>query len=103
MAGVFISYRHEDTGPHARAIGGALTSEFGREQVFIDERLRGGVNFVTSIEEGLQLCAVAIVVIGPNWLTDASGRRRLDDPHDYVRYEVRSALELRCAAVRAGW
>jgi hypothetical protein len=35
-------------------------------------------------------CEIAIVLLGPDWLgmTDASGRRRLDDPEDFVRMEL---------------
>ena len=36
-----------------------------------------------------------LAVIGPNWLEAASGhgRRRLDDPDDFVRIEILAALQ----------
>jgi len=39
-------------------------------------------------------CDVLIVVIGKKWLdcTDAAGRRRLDDPKDFIRLETATAL-----------
>ena len=48
-----------------------------------------------------------LVVIGPNWATctDDEGRRRLEDPNDYVRLEVQSALakpDLRVIPVLVG-
>src|SRR5262249_4198975 len=44
---------------------------------------------------------VLVCVIGPDWGTaaDATGRRRLDDEHDIVRWEVRTALERRIPVV----
>jgi hypothetical protein len=45
-------------------------------------------------------CAVLIALIGPKWLTiaDEDGQRRLDNPDDFVRFEIQSALE-RCVRV----
>ena len=39
-------------------------------------------------------CAVLLVVIGGWWLTATGedGRRRLDDPGDFVRLEIEAAL-----------
>jgi TIR domain len=54
-----------------------------------------GTDFVDQVERAISTADVSLVVIGPDWLgaTDAEGRRRLDDPEDHVRSEVRSALE----------
>lgn len=54
-----------------------------------------GTDFVDQVERAISTAEVSLVVIGPDWLgaTDAEGRRRLDDPEDHVRSEVRSALE----------
>src|SRR5262249_51249006 len=46
-------------------------------------------------QEIREACAV-LVVIGRNWVSaeDTAGHRRLDDPADYVRVEVETALRL---------
>jgi hypothetical protein len=53
-----------------------------------------GTDFVAQMEGAISTGDASLVVIGPNWLgaTDADGRRRLDDPDDHVRSEVRAAL-----------
>jgi hypothetical protein len=53
-----------------------------------------GTDFVEQVERAISNADVSLIVIGPGWLgaTDAEGRRRLDDPGDHVRSEVRSAL-----------
>jgi hypothetical protein len=53
-----------------------------------------GTDFVDQVERAISNADVSLVVIGPGWLdaTDSEGRRRLDDPEDHVRSEVRSAL-----------
>jgi len=53
-----------------------------------------GTDFIDQVETAISTSDVSLVVIGPNWLgaTDSEGRRRLDDPEDHVRSEVRSAL-----------
>ena len=96
MAGIFISYRRQESTKDARSLYERLRGEFGREGVFIDlEGLDYGVDFVESLGRQLEGCQVLLALIGPHWLTakDARGRRRIDDENDFVRIEVRTALD----------
>lgn len=96
MAGIFISYRRQESTKDARSLYERLRGEFGHDQVFIDlEGLDYGVDFVESLNVQLQDCQVLLALVGPHWLTaqDGRGRRRLDDPNDFVLIEVRTALE----------
>ncbi|HEV7126038.1 MAG TPA: hypothetical protein VGN32_01200, partial [Ktedonobacterales bacterium] len=57
-------------------------------------RFLAGVNFVKKIHEEIGQCAVMLVVVGPRWVDIAhNGVRRLEDPDDYVRLEIKSALD----------
>ena len=53
-----------------------------------------GEDFVKAIETTVAKCDVLIAVIGANWLTskDRQGVRRLDNPGDFVRKEIATAL-----------
>ncbi len=46
------------------------------------------------LDRALKACQVAVIVIGRNWVacTDAAGRRRIDDPEDWVRIETQQLL-----------
>lgn len=95
MPGVFISYRRQDSQSAAGRLADHLKEQL-RTPVFRDvETIEPGVDFVEAIEKALASCAVMLVVIGPRWMsaTDASGRRRLDDPNDYTRLEAGTALK----------
>ena len=65
-------------------------AHFGADRVFMDvQGIEPGVDFVEAIERALVSCEILIVLIGKDWLaTDAAGRRRLDDPADFVRLET---------------
>jgi hypothetical protein len=54
-----------------------------------------GEDFVRRLETALGDCAVLLAVIGRKWATaaDSRGQRRLDDPQDYVRVEIATALQ----------
>ena len=54
-----------------------------------------GEDFVEAIETTVAKCDVLIAVIGKNWLTskDDHGNRRLDNPKDFVRMEIGTALK----------
>lgn len=92
---IFIGYRRDDTADVAGRIFDALESRFGRDRLFKDvDSLRPGADFGKYIKTILPRCRVALILIGPNWANaqDEDGRRRLDDPHDWVRIEIEIAL-----------
>jgi hypothetical protein len=99
--GIFLSYRREDSGPYARLLKTHLAEHFPDAQVFMDlDSIEAGLDFADVIESAVRSCAVLVALIGGNWLTisDEDGNRRLDDPDDFVRFEVRTALK-RCVRV----
>jgi hypothetical protein len=92
---IFINYRRDDRASIALNIAQHLERVFGADSIFIDiDRLRAGEQFPLVLEKRLSECSVMLAVIGPNWLnaTDAAGRRRLDEPDDWVRLEIVRAL-----------
>lgn len=92
---VFISYRRADAAGWAGRIHDRLAARLGDDRVFVDvTSLRPGIDFAVAIDDALARSAVVVVVIGPEWtsLTDDAGRRRLDDPDDFVVMEVDRAL-----------
>ena len=54
-----------------------------------------GTDFTEEIERAVASSDAFLALIGKRWLTatDAQGRRRLDNPEDYVRLEIEAALE----------
>ena len=98
MAGkIFLSYRREDAAGFALALFGRLEQSFSSERLFMDVEggIGAGQDFVRVIEDEVSLCDVMLVLIGPDWMTvtDEAGRRRLENPEDFVRVEVESALK----------
>jgi TIR domain/WD40-like Beta Propeller Repeat len=95
-ATIFISYRRDDTSGHAGRLYDRLSARFGAERIFMDiDTIKPGVDFVTVIDDAVASCAVLIALIGKQWLTitDATGARRLDNPHDFNRLEIESGLK----------
>ena len=96
MEGIFISYRRDDAAGYAGRLYDRLAAHFGAERVFMDvEGIEPGTDFVHAIEQAVASCKVLIVIIGDEWVdaTDSSGRRRLEDPHDFIRLETATALQ----------
>jgi hypothetical protein len=92
---VFISYRREDAPDAAGRLYDALVDRFG-SGVFMDvDTIEPGLDFGEVIHDAVGSCDVLVVVIGMEWLTatDATGRRRLDNPEDFVRIEIEAALK----------
>lgn len=95
MPAIFISYRREDSAGVAGRLFDHLRQRFGEKNVFRDiYTLAGGVEFAKDIPERIRGCAVLIALIGKDWLDarDTEGRRRLDDPDDFLAAEISEAL-----------
>lgn len=93
---IFVSYRREDTQWFAGRLADSLSAYFGDRRVFRDvDGIAGGADFGAAIHDSLTASDAVIVVIGRHWLdaSDSDGRRRLDQPDDWVRQEVGTALD----------
>jgi TIR domain len=98
----FISYRREDTAYPVGWLYDRLGERYGSSQVFKDvDSIELGDDFVEVITTAVRCCDVLLALIGEDWLTitDAHGRRRLDDPDDFVRLEVEAALARRVRVI----
>jgi TIR domain len=92
---IFISYRRQETAWPARELYDVLVKHFPAEEVFKDvDNIDPGDDFVERVAAAVGSCDVLLVLIGPQWLTisDENGHRRLDNPEDYVRLEIETAL-----------
>jgi hypothetical protein len=93
---IFISYRRDDTEGEAGRLFDDLTRAFGNENVFMDVAgIRPGADFRHAIGENVAHCGVLLSIIGPTWagITSADGKRRIEDPNDFVALEIASALK----------
>ena len=92
---IFISYRRDETAYPASWLYDRLQGEFGGAQIFKDvDNIKPGDDFVDTITRAVGSCDVLLAVIGPHWTSalDKRGQRRIDDPGDFVRLEVETAL-----------
>ena len=93
---MFLSYRRSDAAVAADNIYRFLSRRFGEDQIFKDvNSIPLGVDFRDQLSMEIQTCGVFVAIIGENWLNaqGADGKRRLDDPADFVRIETELALE----------
>jgi hypothetical protein len=95
MGTIFISYRRTDSKHATSRIHDRLRQEFGRDNVFKDvDSIPIGTDFRVVLRDVLKQCRVALVMIGPSWVSssDAGGTRRLMNPTDFVRLELEATL-----------
>lgn len=96
MSEIFLSYRTDDSYHSAPLIWERMSTHFGERKIFLDTAsTRAGDDFEKKVWPALLGAKVMLVVIGPDWLSGGADlpRRRIDDPEDYVRREVRTALQ----------
>jgi len=92
---IFINYRRELSQGEALHLSTILTRRFGRNRIFIDTHgIDGFSDWLNVLKQQVAGSAAMIAVIGPGWLevTDDKGNRRLDNPEDFVRFEIAEAL-----------
>jgi len=102
VAEVFINYRTGDGDWPAAFLDDKFKRRFGADRVFRDATsLEAGHDFRYELRRRLERCTILVVIIGPSWLTarDDSGRRRLDNPSDYVRMEIEESLKRKIRVV----
>ncbi|MEM9091383.1 MAG: TIR domain-containing protein [Cyanobacteria bacterium P01_F01_bin.53] len=96
MTRIFISYRRRDSGSEAGRIYDVLCTHFGRDGVFKDvDDIKAGDDFRNSIQEAVGQCQILVAIIGKIWLEikDDSGKQKLENPDDWVRLEIETALK----------
>ena len=96
MSRIFISYRRDDSPWESGRIYDYLKERFGRDLIFKDvDDIDVGDDFRRAIHVAVGQCQVLLAVMGKDWLTakDAAGNRRLNNPADWVRLEIETALE----------
>jgi hypothetical protein len=90
---VFLSYRRADT----QHVAGRAADRLGdRYELFMDmDTIPPGVDFTDYVRRAVGNCDVLLAFIGEQWLTltDRTGRRRIDDPQDWVVQEISAALQ----------
>jgi TIR domain len=92
---IFISYRRQDSGDVTGRIYDRLVQQFGREAIFKDvDSIPLGVDFRGVLDKAVGQCNLLLAIIGRQWLgsQNESGAQRLDDPRDFVRIEIESAM-----------
>lgn len=99
---IFISYRRDDTEGEAGRLFDDLTRTFCENSVFMDVAgINPGIDFRKAIDDNVAGCGVLLAMIGPTWATisNSAGARRLEDPDDFVRLEIASALSREVAVI----
>src|SRR4051794_30820142 len=92
---IFISYRRSDSGNATARLDERLQARYGRQHVFKDlDSIVPGEHFARAIRDAIVRSAVVLVIIGHAWadVRGEDGKRRLDDPDDFVRREVEEAF-----------
>lgn len=93
---VFINYRKVDAAFGAAATYELLAERLDKDRIFLDNQsLAPGTDYPGLLRAALESTRVLLVLIGPNWMsTDPTGTRLLiERDKDWVRYEIRRALE----------
>ncbi len=84
MAGIFVSYRRDDSQGFAGRLADDLTDRLGPDQVFRDMEIPAGADFTDVLHRAVAACDILLVVIGRHWAaeSDTGPGLRLFEPTD---------------------
>ena len=94
--GIFISYRRDGSSTFSSILYYELCKFFAAEIIFKDAvTLKPGTDFKKEIEQALDRSSILLVLLDKNWtqLKNENGETRLFEENDFVRQEIRNALE----------
>jgi hypothetical protein len=94
---VFLSYRRDDSLDATYRLYETLCDRLGAGVVLMDlDGIPPGADFQQFLNAAVSGCQICLVIIGNHWVNaaDEQGNRRLDQPNDFVRLEIRIALQL---------
>jgi hypothetical protein len=93
---IFINYRRTLNPKDAQLLFKTLERQFGAGRVFLDVKgLEGGDHWLHTLERQVDASIAMISIIGHGWadVRDDEGKnRRLDNPNDFVRFEIARAF-----------
>ncbi len=94
MAGVFVSYRRDDSQGFAGRLADDLGERLGDDRVFRDIEIPIGSDFTEVLHRAIAASDVLLVVIGRRWAAGAVRGQpsRLFEPTDWVRTEIEAAF-----------
>lgn len=94
MAGVFVSYRRDDSQGFAGRLADDLSEILGAEWVFRDIEIPVGSDFTEVLHRAIAASDALLVVIGRHWASQSEHGhgRRLFAPDDWVRAEIEAAF-----------
>jgi hypothetical protein len=95
VAGIFLSYRRNDSGGWAGRLRDHLVVRYGEDRVWQDvDDLTVGSDYLPQIFKNIAAADAVLVVIGPHWLDE-----RLANPKDVLRAEIVHALKRKSGVI----
>lgn len=94
MAGIFVSYRRDDSQGFAGRLADGLDELLGDDRVFRDIEIPVGSDFTDVLHRAIAASDILLVVIGRHWAgqSDTGHPSRLFEDTDWVRIEIEAAL-----------
>ena len=94
MAKIFLSYSAQDAAYVAQFLYDRLRRSFRPRRHLHGHRCHSlRCRLSRAHQGGGDECGILLAVIGRHWAGEAGAARRIDDPRDFVRIEIESALK----------